>query len=285
MDARTQASGPQVLRPNSIDLAAARQRCLAYRRRILDISQQVTALHIAPAFSCLEIVDTLYHALMARDADGGFRDTFLMSKGHGCMAQYVILEDLGILTADDLAGYCKVDGRLGAHPDYGVPGIAASTGSLGHGLGMAVGMSYADRLKGEDRTVYALLGDGEMQEGSIWEAIMMAANLRLNRLVAIADVNDFQGLGRTSETHPFFYPVPEKAIAFGWEAIEINGHDHQAIFDAVVGRRGDKPFLVVCRTVKGKGVSYMEHVPIWHYRSPNRQEYQQAIAALGEVSS
>jgi transketolase len=290
MEARTQAFeqhafGPEILRRNSLDLGAARRRCLAYRRRILDISQQVTALHIAPAFSCLEIVDTLYHALMARDAEGHFRDTFLMSKGHGCMAQYVILEDLGILTANDLALYCKVGGRLGAHPDYGVPGIAASTGSLGHGLGMAVGMSYADRLKGEDRTVYALLGDGEMQEGSIWEAFMMAANLRLNRLVAIADVNDFQGLGRTSETHPFFYPVPEKAVAFGWEAIEVNGHDHAAIFDAVAGRRGDKPFLIVCRTVKGKGVSYMEHVPIWHYRSPNAQEYQQAIASLGEVSS
>lgn len=280
MDDRTKA-----LRPASPDVDAARRRCLAYRRRILDISQQVAALHIAPAFSCLEIVDTLYHTLMLRDARGRYRDTFLMSKGHGCMAQYVILEDLGILTANDLALYCKAGGQLGAHPDYGVPGIAASTGSLGHGLGMAVGMSYADRLKGEDRTVYALLGDGEMQEGSIWEAIMMAANLRLDRLIAIADVNDFQGLGRTSETHPFFYPVPEKAIAFGWEAIEINGHDHQAIFDAVTGRCGGKPLLVVCRTVKGKGVSYMEHVPIWHYRSPNPQEYQQAITALGEVSA
>ena len=285
MDARIQVSGPQVLRPNSIDLAAARRRCLAYRRRILGISQQVTALHIAPAFSCLEIVDTLYHALMARDADGGYRDTFLMSKGHGCMAQYVILEDLGILNTNDLALYCKVGGQLGAHPDHGVPGIAASTGSLGHGLGIAVGMAYADRLKSDDRTVYTLLGDGEMQEGSIWEAFMMAANLRLNRLIAIADVNDFQGLGRTSETHPFFYPVPDKAIAFGWEAAEINGHDHQAVFDAIARRRGDRPFLLVCRTVKGRGVSYMENVPIWHYRSPNPQEYQQAIDALREVSS
>jgi transketolase len=285
MESRTQIFGSESLRPNSLDLGAARRRCLAYRRRILDVSQQVSALHVAPAFSCLEIVDTLYHALMARDADGSHRDTFLMSKGHGCMAQYVILEDLGILRASDLATYCTAEGRLGAHPDYGVPGIVASTGSLGHGLGMAVGMSYADRLKREERTVFTLLGDGEMQEGSIWEAFMMAANLRLNRLVAIADVNDFQGLGRTSETHPFFYPVPEKAIAFGWESVEVNGHDHQAIFDAIAGRGGTKPFLLVCRTVKGKGVSYMEHVPIWHYRSPNPQEYQQAIAALCEVSS
>jgi transketolase len=270
---------------DSIDIEAARRRCLRYRRRILDISQQVAALHVAPAFSCLEIVDTIYHELMRWCANGHLRDTFLMSKGHGCLAQYVILADLGIIGPEDLARYCKVGGRLGAHPDYGVPGIAASTGSLGHGLGMAVGMAYADRLLGEDRSVYALLGDGEMQEGSIWEAIMMAANLRLDRLVAFADVNDFQGLGRTSETHPFFYPVPDKAVAFGWEAREVNGHDHRALLEALQGRRGDRPLLVVCRTVKGKGVSYMENVPIWHYRSPNPTEYREAVAALREVTS
>lgn len=274
----------RILGHNSLDLRVARARCLRYRRRILDISQQVSALHIAPAFSCLEIVDTIYNAVMRREADGRFRDTFLMSKGHGCMSQYVILEDIGILGAEDLKLYCKPGGRLGAHPDYGVPGIEASTGSLGHGLGMAVGMAYADRLKGEDRTVFTLLGDGEMQEGSIWEAIMMAANLRLGGLVALADVNDFQGLGRTSETHPFFYPVPEKARAFGWEAVEINGHDHQALFDAMTNRSGERPLLVVCRTIKGKGVSYMENVPIWHYRSPNPQEYKQAVAGLSEIS-
>jgi transketolase len=278
-------AGLQTARRNGADVGAAQRRCLGYRRRILDISQQVSALHVAPAFSCLEIVDTIYHELMRRGPNGHLRDTFLMSKGHGCMAQYVILEDLGILATADLDHYCKVGGRLGAHPDYGVPGIAASTGSLGHGLGMAVGMAYADRLLGEDRAVYALLGDGEMQEGSVWEAIMMAANLRLDRLVVFADVNDFQGLGRTSETHPFFYPVPDKAVAFGWDAQEVNGHDHRAIFEAVQGRRGDRPLLVVCRTIKGKGVSYMENVPIWHYRSPNPAEYQQAIAALREVTS
>jgi len=276
---------PTALRRNSIDAAAARRRCLRYRRRILDISQQVSALHIAPAFSCMEIVDTVYNALMRRQADGKFRDTFLMSKGHGCMAQYVILEDNGILSNRDLELYCKPGGQLGGHPDYGIPGIEASTGSLGHGLGMAVGMAYADKLTGDDRSVYVVLGDGEMQEGSIWEAMMMAANLRLTNLVAFADVNDFQGLGRTSETHPFFYPVPDKAIAFGWESVEINGHDHEAIFDAIASRRGERPLLVVCRTVKGKGVSYMENVPIWHYRSPNPQEYQQAIDGLAEISA
>jgi transketolase len=222
---------------------------------------------------------------MRRASDNTTRDTFLMSKGHGCVAQYVILEKFGILTKKDIDLYCKPGGQLGVHPDYGVPGIEASTGSLGHGLGMAVGMAYADRLKGDDRLVYVVLGDGEMQEGSIWEAIMMGANLHLNKLVVFADINDFQGLGRTSETHPTFYPVPEKLISFGWDSVEVNGHDHLAIYDAVMNRRTDRPMLVVCRTVKGKGVSYMENVPIWHYRSPNQQEYKQAIEALAEVSS
>lgn len=273
------------LRRNRFDVAEARRRCLRYRRYILDISQRIGALHIAPAFSCLEIVDVIYHGLMRRDADGTFRDTFLMSKGHGCIAQYVILEDLGILAPDDLANYCTPQGRLGAHPDYGVPGIAASTGSLGHGLGIAVGMGAADRILGADRRIFVVVGDGEMQEGSIWEAIMMAPNLDLHNLVVFLDHNDFQGLGRTSESHPYFDPMTEKVRTFGWEAAEVNGHDAAAIEAAVRARRGDRPLFVVCRTVKGKGVSYMENAPIWHYRSPNPEEYARAIAELAEVGA
>ena len=121
-------------RRNSFDAAAARGRCLQYRKRILDISQQVQALHIGSAYSCTEIVDTIYHGLMRRNPDGTSPDTFLMSKGHGCMILYVILEDMGVLSREDLDLYCKPNGRLGCHPDYGNPGIEASTGALGHGL-------------------------------------------------------------------------------------------------------------------------------------------------------
>ncbi len=275
----------QVDHSSSIDVSLARKRCLQYRRRILEISQTVTALHVAPAFSCLEITDLIYNELMRCDSTGSFTDTFLMSKGHGCLSQYVILEEKGVLTKHDIDLYCRPGGHLGAHPDYGVPGIAASTGSLGHGLGMAAGMAYADRLIGDDKYVYVVLGDGEMQEGSVWEAFMMAANLNLSRLIVFLDLNDFGGLGRISEVHPHFYPIVEKAEAFGWESREVNGHDHEALFDAVVNRRGEQPLLVVCRTVKGRGVAFMEHVPIWHYRSPNREEYENAIENLREVSS
>jgi transketolase len=278
------ATSIDVRRRNSFDVKAARERCRSFRRRILEISQQVTALHVAPAFSCVEITDAIYHTLMRRQAGGGYHDAFLMSKGHGCMIQYVILEEQGVLSREDLDLYCQPGGRLGAHPDYGTPGIGASTGSLGHGMGIATGQAYAEKLKATDVIIHVVLSDGEFQEGSTWEAMMMAANLRLDNLVAFMDFNDFGGLERMSDGHRAFYPLVPKAEAFGWEAVEVEGHDEEAIIDAVANRRGGKPMLVVCRTVKGKGVSYMENVPIWHYRSPNPDEYRQALKEIEEAA-
>jgi transketolase len=262
---------------NSFDAVAARKRCNRFRRRILEISQQVQALHIGSAYSCTEIVDAAYFGLMREGASGKSPDVFLMSKGHGCMIQYVVLEQLGILTRHDLDRYCQADGILGCHPDYGNPGIEASTGSLGHGLAMAVGMAYAERIKRTGATLYVVLSDGEVQEGSTWEATLMASSLGVTNLVAFIDNNDFQSLGRTSETHPSFYPVVDKFRAFGWESVEIDGHDSAAIVAAARGRRGDRPLMVNCRTTKGKGVSYMENVPIWHYRSPSNDEFVRAL--------
>jgi transketolase len=271
----------------AFDAAAARRRCLKYRRRILDVSQNVTALHIAPAFSCLEMTDVIYHALMRPDParKGRYLDAFVMSKGHGCVSQYVILEDLGIMPSEEIAKYCTPQGLLGAHPDIGTPGIEASTGSLGHGLGIGVGMAYAEVLKESDARVHVVLSDGELQEGSTWEAVQMAANLKLANLLLFVDLNDFGGLERISEHHPAVFPVMEKFQAFGWEAAEANGHDAAAVHAAVAQRKGGKPFVLVGRTVKGRGVSYMEHVPIWHYRSPNKDEYAKALAELKEIGS
>lgn len=258
----------------------ARNRCKRFRKRILEISQQVQALHIGSAYSCTEIVDAIYFGMMKHDAKGQSPDTFLMSKGHGCMIQYVILEELGVLTRQDMDLYCKAGGRLGCHPDYGNPGIAASTGALGHGLSMATGMAYAEKSRKGIGTVYCVLSDGELQEGSTWEATLMASSLKINNLIAFVDNNDFQSLGRTSVTHPSFYPLVDKYTAFGWECVEVPGHDSVAIFNAVQNRKGDKPLMVVCKTTKGKGVSYMENIPIWHYRSPSPQEYQQALVEI-----
>jgi transketolase len=264
----------------TVDVTAARRRANAFRRRILEISQQVSALHIGSAYSCTEIVDAVYFELMRREPSGPSPDTFLMSKGHGCMIQYVILEELGLLTREDMDLYCKAGGRLGCHPDYGNPGIAASTGALGHGLSMALGMAYAEKTRGGSGIVYCVLSDGEVQEGSTWEATLIASSLRVANLVAFVDNNDFQSLGRTSVTHPSFYPLVEKYQAFGWDSVAVDGHDTRAIVDAVVARSGERPLMVVAKTTKGKGVSYMENVPIWHYRSPSPEEYRRALAEL-----
>jgi transketolase len=141
-------------------------------------------------------------------------------------------------------------------------------------------MALADKVFGHDRVVYVVLGDGEMQEGSVWEAMLLAPSLEIKSVVAVIDLNDFQGLGRTSETHPNFYPVIDKVRAFGWESVQVDGHDPQAIYDAIRGRSGDRPMMLVARTVKGKGVSYMENAPIWHYRSPSPEEYRRALLEL-----
>ena len=273
---------------NAFDVAAARARCKRHRKRILEMTQSVSALHVGGAFSSTEIVDCIYYGLMRPGANGvvgkDAPDTFLMSKGHGYMIQAVILEDLGVLKRSDLAAYCTPTGKLGVHPDYGIPGIEASTGSLGHGLSLALGMAYAEMTRNRIGNVYTVLSDGEVQEGSTWEATLMASSLKVRNLIAFIDNNDMQSLGFTHVTHPSFYPVVDKFRAFGWECIEVDGHDSLAIYNAVSTRKGDRPLMVNCKTTKGRGVSYMENVPIWHYRSPNKAEYEQAVREIDEAA-
>jgi len=255
-------------------------RCRKYRRRILEISQQVSALHIAPAFSCTEIVDLIYNELLSERENFAASDVFIMSKGHGCMIQYVILEERGVLSASDVANYCKVGGILGVHPDFGNPGIHASTGSLGHGLGMIVGQAYAERLKGSEVQFFAVLSDGELQEGSTWEAISMAASLCLSNITVFVDNNDFTSLERMSVGQPAFYPVVEKVSAFNWSVAECDGHDSRALKSTVASLSAQSPRMVIAKTTKGKGVSFMEGVPIWHYRSPSAEELHEAFAEI-----
>jgi transketolase len=262
--------------------AIAVPRCKGYRKRILEISQQISALHMAPAFSCVEIVDCIYNFLMRDDRSYAERDVFVMSKGHGCMIQFVILVDKGILPKQDLDDFGKDGGRLGVHPDYGLPGVEASTGSLGHGLGLCVGMSYADKINKQDNITYCVISDGELQEGSTWESILMASTLKLNNLVLFVDNNNFISVGRTSDNFPHFHPLPEKFSAFGWEVYTVNGHNSAEIYSAAVNRTGTKPCVIICDTVKGKGVSFMESQAIWHYRSPSADEYKLALHEIEE---
>ena len=220
-------------------------------------------MHVAGAFSCIEIVDTIYHDLM-RDGD-----IFIMSKGHGCMAQYVLLEDQGKINLDD---YCK--GPIGAHPDLHVPGIAAATGSLGHGLGMAVGMAYAD----QEHTIYVLLSDGECMEGSTWEAALLANSLGLSNLQAFVDYNRMHSSG---DIRFSIYDLRAKFAAFGWDAREASGHSATSIVVYGTAFEPTKhPKGVICYTTKGEPISFMRNNPIWHYRSPTPSEYQQALTEL-----
>lgn len=265
---------------HKFDVTGSKERCRAMRRRILDISQTVSALHIAPAFSCMEILDTIYFGLMRRNSNGRSSDTFLLSKGHGAMAQYAVMEQLGILAKVDLDGYCQPQGRLGAHPDYGLPGIEASTGSLGHGLPIALGICLANAESGLSSSTYVVLSDGEMMEGSNWEAVMAAINLKIADLTIFVDSNGFISATPISTRHPNLLPLERKFEAFGWDVRSVDGHDQQMLFDAAQSKSPDRPIAIIARTTKGKGVSFMENQGIWHYRSPNPGEYRQAIAEL-----
>ncbi len=262
-------------------LEDSKKRSNLYRKRILDISQKVSALHAGGAFSCAEIIDVIYYALMRYEKNLKIYDEFILSKGHSSILQYLILQDLKYLSEEDINRYCKPDGILGCHPDYGVPGIGASTGSLGHGMGIATGIAQSFKISNTDKIVYIVISDGELQEGSTWEAMMMAANLNLDNIVCILDHNGSQSFGSTKETHPKFYPIKEKIKSFNWECFEVDGHSQNEIIDVFVKQNSDKPLFIIANTIKGKGVSFMENKPIWHYRSPTKEEYYIALKELG----
>ncbi len=209
-------------------------------------------------------------------------DTFILSKGHGAMAQYVVLEGRGVIDPSELNRMCQADGRFGGHPDYGLPGIEISSGSLGHGLPIALGMARADVELGEDRIIYVVMSDGELMEGSVWEALLVAPSLALTNVIVMIDHNKSISRGEIPVNHPNLLPVAPKLAAFGWEVAEADGHDESAIRKAVESRTGVRPFALVAHTTKGKGVSYMENKPIWAYRSPNKQEYEIALQELAD---
>jgi len=257
------------------------ERCRNYRKRILDISQKVSALHAGGAFSCAEILDVVYYGLMRKKNKNKFIDDFILSKGHSSILQYLILNDFGFLSKKDIDLYCKPGGKLGCHPDYGVPGIGASTGSLGHGMGIATGIAQSFKISKVDSIVYLVISDGELQEGSTWESMMMAANLDLDNIVCILDHNGSQSFGSTKETHPKFYPIKEKIESFNWQCFEVNGHSQKEICNVFDQKIDKKPLFIIGNTVKGKGVSFMENKPIWHYRSPSKEEYEIALKELG----
>ena len=241
--------------------------------------------HLASAFSSIEILYSLYlGGAMKYDAenpDWDGRDYFILSKGHGSLALYAVLSEAGFFPKSELWKFCQPGGILGGEPHIlDTPGIEASTGSLGHGLSVGVGMALALQHDIKPNHVYVLVGDGECQEGSIWEAIISAVSFKLNNLTMIVDNNRIQKMGFIKDIVGADR-ISEKITAFGWHVENVDGHDIFALASVLaVNRTIDKPRCIIADTIKGKGVSLMENNPAWHWRMPNKKELKTFMAEL-----
>ena len=271
-------AGDRIRLRNNTSIKELEKKAKWVRQQVFEMCLIAGTGHIAPALSCTEILVALYH--------GGFlrvnpdkpswedRDRFILSKGQGCAALYAVLADLGFIPITELQTYTSVGSRLGGHAESNIPGIEASTGSLGHGLPMSVGMALAAKMDGKDYLCVTLLGDGECQEGSVWEAAMFAGHHHLDNLIVIVDRNMLQSIDFT-EAAVALEPFSKKWEAFNWDVHIINGHSFSQILTALIRLRSErtgKPKAVIAKTIKGKGISYMENKPIWHYRVPDSQE-------------
>lgn len=258
------------------------------RKEIMVTAYHGKSGHLASAFSAVEILTALYFGGIVRyDRKNPYwegRDKVVVSKGHASLALYCILKQIGYLTAEELDSFCQPGSLLGGEPKYGeIPGVEATTGSLGHGLSFAVGIALANQLDQKAAHVYVVLGDGECQEGSVWEAALSAAHYRLGNLTVILDWNKLQAMGNTEDILGL-EPLAEKWRAFGWMTEKVDGHRIGDLAEALKRDREesrDKPKILIADTVKGKGVSFMEQVPIWHYRMPNAEEMEIVKSELG----
>jgi transketolase len=266
---------------NKSELEALARRV---RLRVLEMVHRAGSGHIGSNFSIAELLAVLYGEVLKIDpARPGWeeRDRFLLSKGHAAAALYAVLADRGFFPIEWLESFCANGSRLPGHVTASVPGVELSTGSLGHGLGVATGMALAGKRGGESYRVFALLSDGECDEGSNWEAALFAPHHRLDNLTVIIDYNKIQSLGAVKEVIDL-EPLAAKWRAFGWAVRAIDGHDLAEVRLALrsLPLQQNKPSCIVAHTVKGKGVSFMENQLLWHYRTPRGAEYDAARAEL-----
>ncbi len=252
------------------------------RKSIVQMNARSFASHSGTALSTVDILTILYFKVMNIDPNNPTlksRDKFILSKGHGSSAIYATLAERGYFSKELLDGFYIDGGQLPGHLDKdAVPGVEVSSGSLGHGLSIGVGMAIANKIDKLNNQVYVMCGDGELNEGSIWEAIMFAPHKNLDNLTMIVDYNKLQGYGKTNEVINL-EPLNEKLKSFNWEVIEIDGHNLEEIEKALISK-SNKPKAIIAHTVKGKGVSYMENEFVWHYKSPNNEQLEQAIKEL-----
>jgi transketolase len=272
-------------RPDAI--RALEALCRELRVEILQMVHAAGSGHPGGSLSAIDLVAALYGHVLRHDPakpEWPDRDRFVLSKGHGVPALYAVLAHHGYFPRQALATLRQLGSPLQGHPvAHTAPGVEACTGSLGQGLSIALGMALAARLDGSERMAFCMLGDGEIQEGQVWEAAMAAGRYAADGLVAILDFNKGQLDGTLAEIMPLD-PVDTKWESFGWLVRRIDGHDHGAILDAYdwARQREQQPKLIVADTVKGKGVSFMENDLVWHYRSPSDEQLAAALAELGE---
>lgn len=252
------------------------------RCAILDLIYRAKKGHIGGAYSCIDLLTAIYYSGLFQLSPQAEQDHFLLSKGHCAAALYAVLHDQGFLSSEELLSYGTDGTLLGAHPDYRLQGIPASSGSLGIGLGIGAGMAFAKARDGFNGYTIVLTGDGECYEGSIWEAAMFSAHHKLNKLIWLIDRNGLCVLDRTEDCNRL-EPLREKLCAFGWETQEIQGHDFAQILSALqqaCEADSGKPQAIIAETVKGKGVAFMEGQRKWHHKVPNSDEYEQAKKEL-----
>lgn len=241
--------------------------------------------HVGAVFSMADIITTLYGGVMRLDPASPKhpeRDRFILSKGHAGAGVYAVLAERGFFPTEWLSRHYQDGTNLSGHVSHkGIPGVELSTGSLGHGLSVAAGMTFGAKLDGAGHRVYCLMSDGECDEGSVWEAVLFASHHQLDRLVAVIDYNKIQSLAPVAETLAL-EPFGDKWRAFGWAVVEVDGHDHAAlrdVLDSVPAVTG-KPTCVLAHTTKGKGVSFMENTVLWHYRTARSDEFDAALREL-----
>ncbi|NOQ29645.1 MAG: transketolase [Helicobacteraceae bacterium] len=250
------------------------------RKNILKIANSSKGPHTGTALSCVDILCVLYFDIMNIESfDDPNRDIFILSKGHGAMALYSTLYEKGYLPENDFLSYYQNAGALPAHLDKETnSAIEVSSGSLGHGLPQSLGFAYSKKVKNLDGKVYVLMGDGETQEGSIWEAAMLAPKMGLDNLVVFIDRNDLQGYGRPSELVSF-EPIDKKFESFNWDVLRVDGHNMDEI-KCAIQTPSDKPKIIICDTTKGKGVSFMEDEMKWHYFIVTNELLEQGVKEL-----
>lgn len=258
------------------------------RRHAIEMTHLGSSSHVGSVLSMTDILAVLYGSVLNVDPDNpkkSDRDRFILSKGHGGAGVYAALAETGFFDPELLKQHYQNGSIFSGHVSHkGVPGVELSTGSLGHGLGVGVGMAMAAKFAKRKNYVHVVLSDGECDEGSNWEAIMFAAHHKLHRLIVSVDYNKLQSLKLVSETLGL-EPFTDKWAAFGWNVFDIDGHDHLALLQAYADAHAytDGPSVVICNTTKGKGVSFMENSVLWHYRTPQGDEYEAAVLELEQI--